>query len=896
MEFEPVNTTPPSNPIKTVFQTFSVFIFGGIGLLIMMIGFFIYNIFSGLPDITQLSGFRHPVASQVLSDEGKLIAEFTTERRYSVKFEEIPKHVIQAFVSAEDSKFFEHQGIDYNGIFRAVFSNLLKGRYAQGGSTITQQVARSILLTRKKELTRKIREMILAVRMEKQLSKNEIMNLYLNEIYLGHGAFGIGAAAQNYFRKNVHDISIAEAAMLAGFPQRPNEWNPFKNPHLAKRRQSYVLRRMVDDEYITKEQAEKAFAQDIKLYTLEDPNLEAAPFFSEHVRQLVMTKYGSEKVLSEGYKIHTTLRYDMQKAAEGAVLKGLREVDKRLGWRRVTKKLQPPEIEEFQRKNHEQILEKVTDARLLTVNAENTQKLEYELSKVQKESSPYFGPTPLKESEYYQGVVESIDEKENVAFARVGQTPVRMAWANLSWVAAAVATITPPVPADKIPKKVSDVISVGEQIQIKVVLIDKKRNLIEGSLEQEPEIQGALLSFDIETGQVRAMVGGRSFVQSKFNCALQAKRQVGSTFKPIIYAAALDKGFSPSSIVTDAPIVFKFEGGLDADNTGEDWRPHNYSGTFEGDIPLRLALIRSMNIPTVKVLNEVGIDYGIQYARQLGITAPLPRDLSIALGSWSSSLEEVLKAYSVFPRLGETVQLSYIKKIVNGKGEVIEEDGVTAGAVKLTAPPPTVSLNSPLANEAEKVANAKTLISPQTAYVMTDLLRGAIREGTGRAAAYVSPYVAGKTGTSNDHRDAWFVGYTPNLIAGVWLGYEKDKPLNAGETGGRAAAPIWAEYMTKSLGQYPRADFPIPDDVVFAYVDRTTGKLANTKNSNRVRVAFKSGSVPNSNGDNIARIGEPGERMMSQTPTPSDEAEGFEESKNSKEEETSDYLSKGYEE
>ncbi len=833
---------------RVLFRTASVTV--AVGLVVMAVGMtlFLANIYRSLPEVSTLKDFKHPVATRVFSDDGRVIGEFTNERRYAVKFESIPKHVTLAFVAAEDSNFYKHEGIDFQGIFRAVLSNVLRGRYAQGGSTITQQVARSILLvSRKKEITRKVREIILARRMEDQLSKSEILSLYLNEIYLGHGAFGIGAAAQMYYHKKVEDLTLAEAALLAGLPQRPNEWEPFRNPHLAKNRQTYVLRRMLDEEFITQEQANQAAAETLRMFVKEDLNNKAAPFFTEYVRQYLMNKYGSEKVLTEGWKVYTSVNYEAQKAAEAAMTKGLHSVDRRLGWRGVSgHKDTPDEIKEFNTKTHDQILSKLTPSRILPAAVDGEfRKLQYDLEPIQTKGSPYFGVTPVKVGESYPAVVNSVEAgPAGRAQLQIGETIAWMPWQGTAWVSSKEAP----------KRKMDEVLKAGDIVRVQVAKIHRDQGFVEVSLDQDPEVEGALLSFEIESGYVRAMVGGKNFELSKFNCALQAKRQVGSTFKPVIYAAALDKGFSPSSIVTDSPIVFKFEGDLDADNAGEDWRPHNYSGTFEGDIPLRLALIRSMNIPTVKILNEITVDYGIQYARNLGITAVLPRDLSIGLGSWSSSLEELMHAYAVFPRLGRPVHLTYIKKVVDASGTVLEEHGSKGQEPIAHTPDP----NAPLST-----LPPDTVISPQTAYVMTDMLRGVVREGTGRAATAVNGPVAGKTGTSNDHRDAWFIGYTPDIMTGVWLGYMKDKALTSAETGGSAAAPIWVEYMTAAARTPLRREFAVPEGIVFAYVDRRTGRLADTQNPNRVRVAFRSATVPSRDGTNLPRIGEPGARVMS---------------------------------
>lgn len=854
--------------LQRLLRTASVSFFSVFIIVSLLGAAFLFYLTSTLPEVTKLKGFQHIRATEVFSDEGKKIGEFTTERRYPFVFEKLPKFVIQAFLAAEDAKFYEHHGVDFNGIGRALFSNIARGRFAQGGSTITQQVARALLLaTKKKEISRKIREIVLAWRMEKTLSKNEILNLYLNEIFLGHGSYGVASAARNYFGKDVEQLSLGEASMLAGLPQRPNEWNPIKNPRLAKRRQEYVLKRMVDLKFITTDQKNTAFNEILRLRNLEELNNKAAPYFTEYVRQYLMSKYGSDQVLSQGFKVYTTVKFDFQKAAERSVDRGIREADKRLGWRGVVEHIEEPsKQEDFVRNNHRSIIEELNPPRLLHPQVvDGSRGLEWELQPFYEKSSKFFGLTPVSEGNLYKGLVSQVLDERGVAFVRVGQTSVVMPLAGASW-----------VKIDGQPlKALSQVIRQGDVVYVRVDKVDKKTEYASVTLEQEPEIQGALLSYEVQNGFVRAMVGGTDFNKSKFNCALQAKRQVGSTFKPLLYAAAFDKGFSPASMVTDSPIVFKTEGKTEAQTLGsteEEWKPHNYGNKFEGDITLRSAIIRSMNIPTVKLLNEIGVDYAIQYSRTLGIASQLPRDLTIGLGSWSSSLEELMRAYAIFPRLGRPVSLRYIKRVEDSDGNVLESfsdisnlaDSVEVKPLQQGSAIGGMADSQPgqMVVGTENTVPPGHVISPQTAYVMTDVLKGVIRDpqGTGHAAGGVHRQVAGKTGTSNDHRDAWFIGYSPTLMSGVWIGYLKDKTLDVGETGGRAAAPIWTEYMKVATQQTPNTDFPIPDDVVFAYIDRQNGRLAGPNSPNRVRVAFKVGTVPNASGDNILRVGEPGVR------------------------------------
>lgn len=862
--------------IRKCFQKLSLYSFFGFMGLALFGLVFLYLMTTGLPAVSLLKDYQHAHATEVFSDDGQKIGEFTTERRYPLDFDKIPTHVIQAFISAEDSHFYQHNGIDLNSIARAFWSNILKGRYAQGGSTITQQVARAILLeSKKKVITRKIREMILAYRIERKLTKNEILGLYLSEIYLGHGSYGLGAAARNYFHKGVESLTIAEASLLAGLPQRPNDWNPFHHPDLAKKRQSYVLRRMVEEGYLTAEEGEQALADPLKLYPVEDLNNTKAPYFVEYVRQYLMSKYGSDSILSGGFKVYTTVNYRFQKSAEKSILNGVREVEKRLGWRGPKTHLENKmDQDEWKAQTHRSVLNQLKPTRILPADAaeKGLKELEIDLSDLNSQSRHVFGETPLEEGGVYDALVVEVEPDGKKAMLKVGLSSVSLDLSDATWVKKEGNPI----------EGLNDIIKQGDLISVRIESIDTKHSVVKGSLSQEPEVSGALLSYDVSSGFVKAMVGGIDFNASKFNCALQAKRQVGSTFKPLIYAAAFDKGFSPASLVTDSPVVFKNDAQEEVDTskiTSEDWKPHNYGGRFYGEIPLREALIRSMNVPTVKLLSEITLDYGIKYSRSLGISSPLPRDLTIGLGSWSASLEEIMRAYAIFPRLGKPVELVYIKKIEDSQGNIIEE---------FKAPDPEVV-------DTEKQADLP-VISAQTAYIMTDLLKAVVKEGTGRAALGVPGPIAGKTGTSNDYRDAWFVGYSPHVVTGVWVGYLKDKVLGQSEVGGKAAAPIWSDYMRAISSSYPRKDFQLPEDIVFAYMDKETGKLALPGNPNRVRVAFKQGLIPNRQGSNLPRVGEPHFRATSADTVNPDPSETELTSEPSiPEENTQDFQREGYE-
>ncbi|NBV51666.1 hypothetical protein EBR78_10685, partial [bacterium] len=471
---------PNKGQIRKFFQTFSLLVLslfvvvalGGLGVL--------YYITSGLPPVSQLKDFQHAHATEVFSDEGKKIGEFTTERRYPVEFKKIPQHVIHAFLSAEDAHFFDHKGIDLNSIARAVWSNVVRGRYAQGGSTITQQVARALLLeSKKKVITRKLREMVLAYRMERELSKQEILSLYLAEIYLGHGAYGIGAAARNYFHKSVSDLTVAEASLLAGLPQRPNDWNPFHHPDLAKKRQSYVLRRMVDDKHLEEEEAKTVFAEPIRLFPLVDVNNTEAPYFVEYVRQHLMTKYGSEEVLKQGFKVYTTVNYEFQKAAERSLHRGVREVDKRAGWRGVAQHLNSQsEKDEWRAQVHRKVLDELNPPRVLPGDAaERALKvLDIDLSPYGAKASNFVGDTPVKVGGYYPALVIEVDSQKNEAEIRIGLTSGKITLEPSQWILIQGRPL----------ERLNDVISEGDVISVKVEQVDKQRGIALCAIDQDP--------------------------------------------------------------------------------------------------------------------------------------------------------------------------------------------------------------------------------------------------------------------------------------------------------------------------------------------------------------------------------------------------------------------------
>jgi len=741
-------------------------------------GYGFYRVTRNLPQIASLQDYQPSIVTNVYAEDGTPIAEFYIERRIVVPLEEIPQKLIWAFVAAEDSRFFEHEGIDFIGILRALWKNIRAGGIVQGGSTITQQVTKSLLLTPERSYTRKLREAILAYRIEKHLSKEEILYLYLNQIYLGHGAYGVGAAAQNYFGKHLEELNLAECATLAGLPQAPSRYSPYSHPQRAKERQVYVLNQMVSDGYISADEAAEALAYNLEVKARKDWDIGKVPYFAEHIRRYLEEKYGREVLYRQGLQVYTTVNLAFQKAAQRAVKKGLYELDKRQGYRGPVAHLASEEIEPF------------------------FQKL--------KESVEANGG--LEPGTVVKGVVIAVSSAEKKVSVRLseglGILPVeKMEWARKPDPEIAYGAVKVTNPAR--------VLKVGDVILVRLLERDSKTENWLLALEQEPEVQGALLCMDNATGHVRAMVGGIDFHTSQFNRAIQSRRQPGSAFKPFTYAAALDKGYTPATIIIDSPIIYT------DDQMDWKWKPKNYKEKFYGPTLFRTALIFSRNVVTIKILRDIGIDYVIDYARRFGISSPLSRDLSLALGSSGVSLLELTNAYSVFANLGELVSPIFITKILDRQGNLLEE----------------------YRPQRERV------LEKDTAYVMTHLLQEVVKYGTGWRARAIKRPTAGKTGTTNNLQDAWYIGFTPSYVTGVWVGFDGDRTLGKFETGSRAASPIWVDFTAEVLKDKREKVFTVPENVVFAKIDPKTGLLAKPGDENAVFEAFKEGTAPTKTSD-----------------------------------------------
>lgn len=889
-------------------------VLGVVGVLLagVVLGGTIFYLSANLPKLSALNDYEPLLVSQVYDINQKKIGEFFRERRILTPIDKIPRQLINAFVAAEDSKFFEHGGVDYMAMVRAALTNIKEGRKAQGASTITQQVARSLLLSPEKTYTRKLREIMLSHRVEANLTKDQILYLYLNQIYLGQGAYGVEIASQSYFRKSVKDLSLAEMAILAGLPQAPTRYSPTSNPQEAKRRQKYVLERMSVEGFIKSEEAKAAAAQPVTVYMREDYQ-ENAPYFLETIRQYLVKELGEATVLDKGIKIFTTLDLDKQLAAQESVQKGLRDLDKKQGYRGAKKNLaQPEEIAEFLNDQKEELLDEKTPIRILNPDGTLTPKDSFEQVKAQRKNVP----AHMTIGEIVKGVVTKVDDYLGLVTVRFADAQGLISLESMAWA-------RKPNPKLKLMSETitrpSQALKVGDVIDIKITgdifhsdgldkrLAQLKKNPPKGKdpvkdlpqlnqyahleLEQEPATEAALLSFDIKKQDILAMVGGFDYRRSKFNRAIQAARQTGSSFKPIVYAAALDGGFTPASVIMDAPIVFqdskleKMKHDTEEDDVPKVWKPANYGSKFGGDILFRNALIQSKNIPTVRILEQVGIERAAVYARRLGVFSPINMDFTMGLGSSSVTLYEMTKAFSVFANRGKRLRPRMIVSVLDGKGqalikevsldkrfekelEPLEKDfeekrqkimadkkaELAGGAVA----PPVAAVD-----ESQKLKNLQKdlkdpnkapiyfedpeqLLSPQTSYLMTTLMAGVVNDpnGTGGKARVLGKPVAGKTGSTSDYYDAWFVGFSPKVSTGVWVGYDDERSMGVGATGGEAALPIWIEYMRTVLKDSEGEDFAAPEHIVYANIDNETGKLASANSRRTVRQAFLEGTEP----------------------------------------------------
>jgi penicillin-binding protein 1A len=771
-------------------------------------GFLVWQASRDLPDYESLSKYEPPVMTRIHAHDGSLIAEFARERRIFVPINAIPKLVIGAFLSAEDRRFYEHGGVDFQGILRAVFAAAEakihgSNKRTQGASTITQQVAKNFLLTNERSLSRKIKEAILAVRIESAYSKDKILELYLNEIYLGMNSYGIGAAALTYFNKELKDLTIEEAAYLAALPKGPNNYHPFRQKKRATERRNWIIGEMAENGYITEEQAEAAKKKPLVVNLRPTgAHISTAEFFAEEVRRTLLARYGEDKLYGGGLSVRTTLDPHLQNLARRALVDGLVKFDRKRGWRGPVAKIDisgdwgvalekihsPSDIQPW---------------RLGVVLETHKTKAIIGFKPARKQDS-----TLVKDRE---AVEVSLDEMKWAAYQHGKKINA---------------------------KSTADILKPGDVVYV----APKDPDNIKGawSLMQIPQIGGGLVAMDPYTGRVLAVVGGFSYDLSQFDRVIQAKRQPGSSFKPFVYAAAIDNGYKPTSIVLDAPIEIDQGPGQDI------WKPENYDEKdVTGPETLRFGIEHSRNQMTVRLAQDLGMPLIIEYAKRFGIYDDMLPVLSMSLGAGETTLLRMATGYCMLANGGKKVKATLIDRIQDRYGRTIwrHDERQCMGCTA-----------DHWANQAEPqlIDDRPQIIDPRTAYQITSILEGVVQRGTGKVLRSLDRPIAGKTGTTNQEKDAWFIGYTPNLVVGVYMGYDTPKPMGRGGTGGMIAAPIFGEFVKDALTNTPPEPFRVPPGIKFVRVDLKTGLRAAADDTNTIMEAFQADEGPD---DGAAMIG-----------------------------------------
>ncbi len=723
-----------------------------------------------LPDYKFLKSYKPPVSSKVYSGNGDLVADFSKEKRVFVPFNSIPKNVINAFLSAEDKNFFKHPGVDAKGVIRAVInniSNILSSKRLEGASTITQQVAKNFLLTNEVSLNRKIKEAILAFRIERALSKERILELYLNQIYLGSGAYGVAAASLEYFDKSIKDLNYSEAALLAALPKAPSRYNPYRNSDIAKFRRDLVLKNLLENNYLTSEWYEKLTKEEIILKKNKKIYLEDAQYFIEDVRKGVIETLSYDKVYKQGFNINTPIDLNLQTIATKSLRDGLIAYDKRRGWRGpLTNKIYNSEWKK-------------------------------DLEKYKLENSINWKLAIVKKINKFSAEIETEDNIEGV-----------IEYQSISWTK----------------KEFNKLLKPGDIIYVK----NLKENIF--NLQQLPKVNGGIVVMDPYTGRVLALSGGFSFKQSEFNRATQAKRQPGSAFKPFVYALALENNFTPTSLVLDAPIV------LDQGDDLKMWKPENYGKKFYGPSTLRIGLEKSRNLMTVRIAQNLGVEKIVDFSKALKIYDKPEELLSISLGSAETTLLKLTSAYSVFVNGGKLVEPILIDRIQDSEGNTIFNNDKRKCI--------NCDQISYLTNDYPEIKNNYTQIfSPETAFQMTSILEGVVQRGTAKKLKDLNLNIAGKTGTTNKNTDTWFIGFTSNVLVGVYVGSDNPTPLGKYETGSKTALPIFKSFISDSVNKNDARPFKAAKGTVMMVVDPLTGQKAKFNSKNTIIEVFKKENV-----------------------------------------------------
>ena len=758
-----------TNIIKnTLIITTSLLLLSLVTVLIVL-----WTFSNSIPDYRFLKNYKPPVSSKMYSGEGDLVADFSKEKRIFVPYDAIPKNVINSFLSAEDKNFFSHPGVDAKGLMRAIINNvenIINSKRLEGASTITQQVAKNFLLTNEVSINRKIKEAILAFRIERALTKERILELYLNQIYLGSGAYGVAAASLEYFDKSIKELNYNEAALLAALPKAPSKYNPYRNKELAKFRRDLVLNNLNENNFISQKEYAQFKDSPIELKKTKKVFFEDSQYYIEDVRKKIIDQLTYEKVYKQGYNINTPINLELQKIVTQSLRNGLLAYDKRKGWRGPLKNIE------------------YTDNWL--------EKIE---KKFRLEKSIGWQLAIVKQVNQFNTIIET---EKNISGT--------IEYKDISWTK----------------KDFKDLLKIGDIIYVKK--IDKNYF----SLEQLPKINGGAVVMDPYTGRVLALSGGFSFKNSEFNRATQAYRQPGSAFKPFVYALALENKYTPSSLVLDAPLVL--DQGVDL----KKWKPENYGKKFYGPSTLRVGLEKSRNLMTVRIAQNLGMDKITQFSKDIGIYEKPEELLSISLGSAETTLINLTSAYSSFVNGGKLVSPILIDRIQDGEGiTIINNENRKCKDCESVS---FTGKNFPKIED-----NYKQILSPQTAYQVTSLLQGVVERGTGKKLKKLGLNLAGKTGTTNDNTDAWFIGFTSNLVIGVYVGMDNPEPLGKFETGSKAALPIFEEFVKKAVKKVDARPFKVPENITLMVVDPNTGNKAKFNSKNTIIESYKSQNISN---------------------------------------------------
>jgi penicillin-binding protein 1A len=793
-------------------------------LLALATGTGIYLYYSrDLPSVEALRNYQPPQVTKVTCADGSVCAEFYKERRTLIHIEDLPQHVRDAFLAAEDADFYKHEGLDFFGITRAAIKNLIPGSRKSGASTITQQVVKNLLLTPERSLTRKIREWILTPRVEEALTKDQILNLYINQIYYGQRRYGLEEAALYYFGKRAKDLSLGEAAVLAGTPQSPHRINPETNIVRAKSRQRYVLGQLAHHGFLPREKVEPELDKPIVLAPRPPPPVGA--YYAEEIRRKLIERYGETAVLEGGLRVEIAMQPKLQAMAETSVREGLEAVDRRQGYRGPLGTMEPERFERLkgliahrleEAGRRQKDAEYVADLAPLAKAGPEPEKPADEGAEEQR---PELNPEgeappspeelmvravplrPLKDGLRLHGFVTAVDDKKGIAKVDLVGRTAEVSFATVKWARQK---------GKGSPSVISDVFQVGELVRVRVLKALPSPANVEATLDQIPVVQGGLVVINPANRHVVAVVGGYDFERSSFNRATQAKRQPGSSFKPFLYAAALGSGrFTPLSTVNDAPEAIRDP------YTGKQWKPKNYDNRFEGPMTLRTALTKSKNTVSVRLIEAITPATAIDYARRAGIQSELPENLTLALGTGEVTMLEAVNAYATLQANGRYAEPLLLLRVKDAKGLVLEEH---APAFEETLP-------------------------PAVAYLTTTLMRSVVEEGTATAVRELNRPAAGKTGTTNESKDTWFSGYTMDFVASAWVGFDDNTPLGSTETGGRAALPIWLNFMREAHQGLPAREFEVPQGVVSVRIDPATGLLAGNSVPGRLE-PFLEGTQP----------------------------------------------------